>query len=79
MDYWFKCDKGWIGVNPEHRRVILELLNNISFESKVERIEDKPLPSLDRVKEFADNLQIPYGNSDVHPLLWIGTRRVVNK
>ena len=60
MLIWFKCDKGWIGVKQEQRRRILEILNSISYESKVERIEDIPDPSLDRVKAFADNWWIPY-------------------
>lgn len=69
MDCWFKCDKGWFGIKLEHRRRVLELLNNIAFESKVERIEDIPDPSLDRVKEFADNWWIPYEVTIVKPIV----------
>jgi len=68
MDHWFKCDKGWFGVKLEHRRRILELLNNISYESEIERIEDRPLPSLDKVKEFADNWFIAYEITTVKPV-----------
>lgn len=57
---WFECDKGWFGVKPQHRRMILELFNNISYESKIERIEDIPPAPLSRVIAWAEDKGIPY-------------------
>lgn len=69
LDCWFKCDKGWFGVGLEHRRMVLELLTSISFESEAERIEDIPPPSLQRTVVWAEDKGIPYEVTTVKPVV----------